>query len=397
MSITPDSAARSSLSRRDFFRVGAASAGAASLTLAGGAVASERPTGDTNLIVLFLVGGPSQLDTWDMRPAAPTTVRGPFRPIPTNVTGVQICEHFPRMSQTANRYAILRSVHHTAAPIHETGHQLMQTGRLFRLGHEYPHYGSVLAQVRGPKSSGVPPFVLLPGPMGSTGVSISHGQTAGPLGSACEPWTTISTLTLQSNDMRKALDTHRETGGDCSRYGRHEFGQVCLQARRLVEAGVRCVTVNMFDTVFDRATWDCHADNGSLASSLHDYRQTVCPMFDQAYTALLDDLGDRGLLGSTLVVAMGEFGRTPYLNARGGRDHWPGVWSILLAGGGIRGGQVVGSSDALGAEPKNRPVTPAEVAATIYHALGIDPHLMLPGPDGRPCRLVDANPISELF
>src|SRR5205814_8664891 len=122
-----------------------------------------------------------------------------------------------------------------------------------------------------------------------------------------------------------------------------------------------------------------------------------CPMFDQAYTALLDDLSDRGLLGSTLVVAMGEFGRTPHLNARGGRDHWPGVWSILLAGGGIRGGQVIGSSDALGAEPKDRPVAPAEVAATIYRALGADPHTMLAGPDGRPTRMVDVNPISELF
>src|SRR5262245_26989982 len=397
MSSMLDSAVPSSLSRRDFFRVGAASAGAAGLTLAGGAVASETRRSDTDLIVLFLVGGPSQLDTWDMKPSAPSTVRGPFQPIATNVTGIQICEHFPRMARMANRYSILRSVHHTAAPIHETGQQLMQTGRLFRLGQEYPHYGSVLAQARGSKRPGVSPFVLLPGTMGSTGVSISHGQSAGSLGHDCEPWTqATSSLALQSNDFRKALDISGEDRAQ-SHYGRHEFGQACLQARRLVEAGVRCVTVNMFDTVFDRPTWDCHADSGSLASSLHDYRQTVCPMFDLAYTALLDDLSDRGMLASTLVVAIGEFGRTPHLNARGGRDHWPGVWSILLAGGGIRGGQVVGSSDALGAEPKDRPVTPAEVAATIYHALGIDPHMMLPGPDGRAYRLVDANPVSELF
>jgi hypothetical protein len=394
----PHSTVPSSLSRRDFFRVGAASAGAAGLTLAGGGIASESRGGDSNLIVLFLVGGPSQLDSWDMKPSAPSTVRGPFQPIATNVTGIQICEHFPRMARMANRYAIVRSVHHTAAPIHETGQQLMQTGRLFRLGQEYPHYGSVLGHVRGPQRSAVPPFVLLPGPIGSTGVSISHGQCAGPLGLACEPWTTAaSSLALQPDGFRKALDIRRDTDSALSRYSRHEFGQACLQARRLVEAGVRCVTVNMFDTVFDRPTWDCHADSGSLASSLRDYRQTVCPMFDQAYTALLEDLSDRGMLGSTLVVAMGEFGRTPHLNARGGRDHWPGVWSILLAGGGIRGGRIVGSSDALGAEPKDRPVTPAEVAATIYHALGIDPHMMLPGPDGRPCRLVDANPVTELF
>src|SRR5262249_20723910 len=159
-------------------------------------------------------------------------------------------EHFPRMARMANRCAIVRSVHHTAAPIHETGQQLMQTGRLFRLGQEYPHYGSVLAQVRGPKRSAVPPFVLLPAPMGSTGVSISHRQCAGSLGHDCEPWTpATSSLASQSNDFRKALDISGEDRAQ-SHYGRHEFGQGCLQARRLVEAGVRCVTVNMFDTVF---------------------------------------------------------------------------------------------------------------------------------------------------
>src|SRR5262245_23388137 len=280
MSSMLDSAVPSSLSRRDFFRVGAASAGAAGLTLAGGAVASETRRGDTNLILLFLVGGPSQLDTWDMKPSAPSTVRRPFQPIATNLAGIQICEHFPRMARMANRYAIVRSVHHTAAPIHETGQQLMQTGRLFRLGQEYPHYGSVLAQARS-RRPGVSPFVLLPGPMGSTGVSISHGQSAGSLGHDCEPWTpATSSLTTQSHEFRKALEINGDESAR-SRYGRHEFGQACLQARRLVEAGVRCVTVNMFDTVFDRPTWDCHADSASLASSLHDYRQTVCPMFDQ--------------------------------------------------------------------------------------------------------------------
>ncbi len=383
-----------SLSRRDFIRAGAASAGVAGLVIAEEGRALADRNSDVNLILLFLVGGPSQLDTWDMKPNAPEQVRGPFKPIATNVTGMQICEHFPRMAQMANRYAIVRSVHHTAAPIHETGHQLMQTGRLFRFGQEYPHYGAVLSHLKGPTHRGMPPFVLLPGPMGSTGVTISHGQGAGPLGAAHEP---VVGQTFLSADYRKALDTDRETDAARSNYGRHDFGRSCLQARRLVEAGVRCVTVNMFETVFDRATWDCHADGGSLASSLIDYRQTVCPMFDQAYSALLTDLADRSLLASTLVVAMGEFGRTPHLNSRGGRDHWPGVWSILMAGGGIRGGQVIGSSDALAAEPKDRPVAPAEVAATICRALGVDLQTMLPGPEGRPYRLNDVNPIGELF
>jgi uncharacterized protein (DUF1501 family) len=153
----------------------------------------------------------------------------------------------------------------------------------------------------------------------------------------------------------------------------------------------------MFDTVFNTITWDCHADGGSLPATLDDYRDTLCPMFDRAYTALLEDLAQRGMLESTLVVAMGEFGRTPQLNPRGGRDHWPGCWTILFAGGGIKAGQVVGASDATGSEPADRPVTPAQVAATVYRALGIDLQTRLPGPDGRLLPLVEARAIEELF
>jgi uncharacterized protein (DUF1501 family) len=174
-----------------------------------------------------------------------------------------------------------------------------------------------------------------------------------------------------SSDVQHALDLARERDSSRTRFGNHEFGRSCLQARRLIEAGVRLVTVNMFDTVFDRVSWDCHADGGSLAASLDDYRRTVCPMFDQAYAALLEDLYERGLLDSTLVIATGEFGRTPHLNSRGGRDHWPGVWSMLLAGAGTRGGQVIGSSDRLGAEPRDLPMTPADIAVNVHRTLGI--------------------------
>ena len=160
---------------------------------------------------------------------------------------------------------------------------------------------------------------------------------------------------------------------------------------------VRFVTVNMFDTVFNEITWDCHADGGSLAVTLHDYRTTLCPMFDRAYTALLEDLRQRGLLDTTLVVAMGEFGRTPQLNARGGRDHWPGVWSVLFAGGRVRGGQVVGASDRHGAEPRDRPVSPAEIAATVYKGVGVDLGTRLPAPENRQLALTEAKPIEELF
>jgi hypothetical protein len=433
------------LTRRDFLRVGSLTAGAVGLSLADltclqQATAASRAA-EVNCIVLFLVGGPSQLDTWDLKPDAPDTVRGPFQPIRTKVPGVQICEHFPRMARMADRYAIIRSVHHKEAPIHETGHQLMQTGRVFRAGREYPHYGAVLSYLRGGRPGGLPPFVVLPGPINNTGVSVSHGQTAGGLGDKHEPFfpgakdvTGVDPARLErpaaliaavdavqrgfddteklwpgdeasrrafgqlfSGRAKKAFALAHEKEDLRARYGANTFGQSCLLARRLVEHGVRLVTVNMFDCVFNEITWDCHADGGALGVRLDDYQETLCPMFDLAYTALLQDLQERGLLDTTLVVAMGEFGRTPHLNPRGGRDHWPGVWSILFAGAGVRGGQVIGASDAIGSEPKDRPVSPAEVAASIYRGLGIDLSTPLPGPDGKPVPLTDAGPIVELF
>ena len=418
------------LSRRDFLRAGALSAGAVGLSLTELAQAGTARR-DVNCILLFLVGGPSHLDTWDLKPHAPAEVRGPFRPIRTNVAGIDVCEHFPLMAQMAEHYALVRSVHHDAAPIHETGHQLMQTGRLFRSGAVYPHYGAVLSHQRGPRVEGVAPFVVLPAPIGNTGVSVSHGQTAGTLGArheplvleadparlsarkllaavdgahrACDaderanPGRTKALAPLLSGTAKKAFNLAAEGDDVRARYGRNTFGQSCLLARRLVEHGVRLATVNMFDCVFNAVTWDCHADGGNLATTLDDYGDTLCPMFDRACTALLEDLKQRGLLDNTLVVATGEFGRTPQLNPRGGRDHWPGCWTALFAGAGVRGGQVVGASDRIGSAPKDRPVTPAEVAATVYHALGIDPTTQLPGPDGRPVPLVEAAPIHELF
>jgi hypothetical protein len=436
------------MTRRDFLRVGTLSAGAVGLSLADlGAAPAGSTSNGIHCILLFLVGGPSQIDTWDPKPSAPSNVRGPFRPVSTNVPGLNLCEHFPLMAQRADRFAIVRSVHHDEAPIHETGHQLMQTGRLFRGGVEYPHYGATLSHLYGQASTGLPPYVVVPGPMGNTGVNVSHGQGAGFLGPCHEPLSVhrdvatgaydlahidmppgldparmqnrtdlidaidnvqrafdrtgdLSRQPIQqlfASNVRRAFDLASEADDRRERYGHNTFGQSCLLARRLVEQGVRLVTVNMFDTVFDTISWDCHADGGSLATDLDDYRETLCPMLDRAYTALLDDLDERGLLSSTLVLAMGEFGRTPQLNPRGGRDHWPGVWSIVFAGAGVRGGQVVGSSNHLGAEPRDRPVRPAEVAATVYRALGVDLATRLPAADGRTLPLVDAPPIDELF
>ena len=357
------------ISRRQFLGATGLAAGCSVANLAAGS-----PNQDINCILLFLVGGPSQIDTWDPKPNAPLNIRGPFGPIQTNVTGIQISELFPRMAGMAHRYAIIRSVYHDSSPIHETGQQLMQTGHLFRAEQEYPHYGSVVSHQRGPRRKDVPPFVIIPGPIGNTGVTISHGQEAGHLGKRYEP----ALWGRNSSESEKDDVT--------ARYGRNRFGRSCLLARRLIEQGVRFVTVNMFDTVFNKVTWDCHAAGGSLASTLRDYKDTVCPMFDTAYTALLEELQQRGLLRTTMVVAMGEFGRTPRLNASGGRDHWPGVWSILFAGGKVQGGEVIGASDRIGAEPRDRPVNPAQVAATVYEGLGIDYS-----------RLGLAEPVAQLF
>ena len=204
-------------------------------------------------------------------------------------------------------------------------------------------------------------------------------------------------MSQMSAKTRSAFDITLEREDARNRYGRNTFGQSCLLARRLIEHGVGLVTVNMFETVFNELTWDCHADGGSLPVTLDDYKTQLCPMFDAAYAALLDDLDQRGLLKSTLVLATGEFGRTPRLNPRGGRDHWPGVWSILFAGGGVKGGQIVGSSDAHGAEPLDRPVTPAEVAATLFGSLGIDPRRTIRTSSGSTMPLTGANPIQELL
>jgi hypothetical protein len=244
-------------------------------------------------------------------------------------------------------------MHHTAAPIHETGHQLVQTGRLG----DAPHFGALVSARRGRRNES-PANVLLPGPIGFTGVNVGHGQTAGDLGLDHEP--ACVSRAVEDDPLR-------------DRYGATAFGDDCLRAAGLIEAGSRFVTVNMFQTVYDTVTWDCHAAGGSLRSTLADYRR-VGATFDTAYTTLLEDLGRRGLLDSTLVVATGEFGRTPYLNRDGGRDHWAGVWTAILAGAGVRGGTVIGASDRLGGGPTDTPVGPDEFAGFLRHTLG------LPGP-----------------
>ena len=441
------------LNRRDFFHVGSLSYLGLSLAdwsllKAAGAANSDKK----NCIFLFLVGGPSQLDTWDMKPDAPSEIRGPYRPIPTNVDGIQISEIFPRMAQHADKYSLVRSLYHNATAVHDTGHQMMQTGRLFQGGLEHPNIGCVMGKLRGARGA-LPPHVLLPRPIGKTGGNMPHGQDAGYLGRAHDPFVLnadpsrddfevrdllppdyISSMRLErrrnlrqivdgvvgkfeksddarlldsnfhqaytlisSREAREAFDINKEPEDLRNRYGQNKFGQSCLLARRLVERGVRFVTVNMFETVFNEITWDIHGS--APFSPISCYTDLVGPMFDNAFSSLLEDLQDRGLLDDTIVVAMGEFGRTPKINPAGGRDHWPGCWTNVFAGGGIQGGRVVGESDEIGALPKDRPVTPGEVAATVYHLLGVDLETELEGPQGRPVPVVDYNvhPIQELI
>jgi hypothetical protein len=442
------------LRRRDFLHAGSLSALGLSLTQFLGlkAFGATDPKQDVNCIFLMLVGAPSQLDTWDMKPNAPAEIRGPFKPIATNVDGIQVSETFPRMAKIADKFSLVRSMYHTAAAVHDTGHQMMQTGRLFQGGVEHPHVGCVLSKLKGPKGD-VPAHVLLPRPIGNTGGNMPHGQNAGFLGKAYDPFvlnadpsdpnfrvpdllppdyltalrvdrrrnwraavdksvsmfetsqdarlldsTFHQAYTLMSSQQaREAFELHKEPEKVRERYGMNRFGQSCLLARRMVEAGVRFVTINMFETVFDEITWDIHGSKPF--SPISCYRDLVGPMFDNGYTSLVEDLVDRGLYKNTMVVAMGEFGRTPKINPAGGRDHWPQCWSIVMGGGPLKGGTIVGASDEIGATPKDRPTTPAEVAATLYRGLGIDLETELPGAQGRPIPLVDrgVEPIKELF
>jgi hypothetical protein len=443
------------VTRRDFLHAG--SLGFLGLTLpefltfkAAGAV---DPKKDVNCIQLMLVGGPSQLDTWDMKPDAPASIRGPYKPVKTNVPGIEICEIFPRMAKHADKFALLRSVYHTAAAVHDTGCQMMQTGRLFQGGLESPNYGSVLRFEKGARGD-MPPNVLIPYMIGQLGGNLPHGDTAGFLGKAYDPfvlnadpseanfkvpdmlppdyisavrvdrrrdWRQVIDQSVKyfeesnqdaklmdstfdqaytlmtSAKAREAFDLTQENEDMRKRYGLNRFGQGCLLARRLVERGVRFVTINMFETVFNDITWDIHGS--APFSPISCYSELVGPMFDNAYSSLLEDLSRIGLLDNTLVLATGEFGRTPRVNPAGGRDHWPQCWTVVMAGGGVKGGQVVGSSDSIGGAPKDRPVMPSHVAATVYKCLGIPIDKELKTPQGRVVRLVDHgfDPIDELL
>lgn len=436
------------MSRRDFLHAGSIPL----MSLGLNQVQAATAKSDMNCILLFLVGGPSQIDTFDPKPDAPSEIRGPFQPIRTNVPGIQISEIFPRLAGMMDKVSLVRSIYHQATAVHDTGYQMMQTGRLFGPGLEHPHYGSVLSYMKGPNGD-APPYVLLPKPIGATGGNLPHGHTSGYLGKTYDPFilnadpnspnfsvpdllppeyiTSVRSerrrslrksiegnlesfeasadaklldanfqqaySIMSSARTREAFDLKLEKETVRDRYGRTRFGQSCLMARRLVEAGVRLVTVNMFETVFNEVTWDIHGS--SPFTSIEGMKKEVAPNFDKAYTALIEDLYLRGMLQNTMVLAFGEFGRTPKVNPAGGRDHHPGVWTSLFAGGPFKGGTVVGESDEIGGSPKTRPVNSAEIAATVYTGLGLNIDTELRGPGSRPIRLVDhgVEPIHELL
>lgn len=374
------------VSRREFLKFG--SAGFLGMSAAEQAALRAKAQPNDNAMIdscllLLLTGGPSQLETFDPKPQASAGIRGPFSAIQTAIPGVQFSETLPSLAARADRFSVIRSLHHTAAPIHETGLQLIQTGRTVQNGNLPPAIGSVVAAALGARGD-APPYFVLPNLLGDTGVHAFRGQTAGTLGSAYDPFFT------ESYD-ESVLDV-AATG-----YGTSPFARNCLLARQLIEHGVRFVTVNMYDGLQQSPTWDCHANRGHSGTTLDDYRNLVCPDFDNTLAALLDDLQESGLLKRTLVVAVGEMGRSPIINPNGGRDHWPSVWSALVAGGPTPGGQIIGASDARGSLPLERPLTPASLASTILTAFGIESQTKLKTAQGDEYATLQDQPIPELL
>ncbi|MFM8578121.1 MAG: DUF1501 domain-containing protein [Planctomycetaceae bacterium] len=446
---------RTARPRRDFLQVGALSAVGLSLPQLARASAEGRirpGSENRSCIMIFNLGGPSHVDLWDMKPDAPAEVRGPFKPIRTRSDAFEISELLPRHAAVADRVSLGRSCRHDGAAVHDAGGQRMQTGRRFTGGIHTPHAGSVTSYLLGRRTD-LPPFVVLPELMGRGGGNLPNGQAGGFLGKAQDPFALMADPSkanfrvpdllppdqfaaarldrrrsmrsivdattgafeasedarlldenfqaawriMSSSAAREAFDLSREEPAVRERYGMNRFGQCCLLARRLVEGGVRFVTINTFLTVFDEVTWDIHGSKPF--TSIEGMKDVVCPMYDQAYSALVEDLESRGMLDDTLVACLSEFGRTPKVNPAGGRDHWPQCFTSLFAGGGVKGGRVVGASDPIGGFPAERPVGPGEIVATVFHSLGLDHASVLPGPAGRPFPLTDFGtaPIHELF
>jgi hypothetical protein len=442
---------RQRMGRRAFLKVGGL--GLAGLSLPGllraEAEKKRRKATAKSVILLFQFGGPSHLDTFDPKPNAPREIRGEFATIKTNVPGIHVTEHLPRLAKIADHYALVRSVHHNRSS-HNPGAYYSLTGReplvdlvtLNASATDFPHPGSVLAYLD-PVARKVPKSVALP-TMIADGPFRTPGEFAGLLGKAYDPlWVlgdpnaaqfraeemslpaeldvsrvedrrgilddldrrsrladkagTIKGMNaylgramdlLMSPATKKAFALEEEPAAVRARYGRTTYGQSTLLARRLVEAGVRFVTVYYSRGI---GGWDTHKDN------FNTLKNSRLPQTDETVSALLEDLDARGLLDETLVYWTGDFGRTPKINGDAGRDHWPKCQTVLMAGGGIRGGQVYGASDGSGAFPADKPARPDDVTATVFHALGFDPETTITDQLNRPLPISAGRPLAALF
>jgi hypothetical protein len=406
------------LSRRELLQVGGIGALGLGLTdVLGPRPAHAAPDRDINCIFLFLWGGPPQHELWDPKPDAPSDVAGPVKPIETNISGIRVGELLPKLARQADKYVIVRSANHES-DIHGNGAHYAQTGALKQANLENPNMGSVVGKYRGGRGA-MPPFVTV-GPYMIDAPVLNTGQDGGFLGNSHQPFRILDPLApvekqpslipapgvtvdrlmrrdavcrrldgfqrlaetdatrgfgtayeramalTTSPEAKKAFDLERENAATRDRYGKHSFGQSCLMARRLVESGVRYVQVNWSNHPIDNWGFDNHTDN---YKRLKDHQ---APMLDQACSALLEDLAQRGLYERTLVVITGEFGRTPKINPSAGRDHWPWVYSYLIGGAGIPGGRVIGASDEQGAYPASTPVSPEMRAASVFSLMGLD-------------------------
>ena len=372
--------------RREFLQASTAATLAATIpatALRASPVTSHKATADS-CIFLMLTGGPSQLDTWDPKPNAPSEIRSPFRPIATRTPGVHFTELFPKMAAMSDKFSLIRAMHHEHAPIHENGFQLLNTGRRFGDSESWPSVGSVITHLIPKWKIHNTRHLIIPVGQVDAGVNVDHGCGSAYLPNRTKFWPRAGNVSLINDKFEP-------------NFGATRFGEDCYWATLLSDPLYPMVTVQMYPAIFNAVSWDCHADNGSLSTTLGDYRDSVAPTFDTAFTGLLNKLEESGRLDRTLVVAVGEFGRTPKLNGNGGRDHWSNCWTAIVAGGGVQGGRAIGESDATASEPKSRPVHCSELVATIYHAMGIPTTTTIPGPNGKPTRVVEAQPVRELF
>lgn len=419
--------------RRDVLQAGLL--GSFGLTLEGylrqlGAAENQHRTAKS-AIVIWLGGGPPHLDTFDMKPEAPQEIRGEFRPISTNVSGLFVCELLPKLARCADKYTVLRGVSHSLAG-HELGTNYLSTGNRPVPSLVYPGYGAVVSKER-PGDKRLPHFVAIPKtpqsagylgvrqaplntndtprlgkPFSVRGISLEGGLTIEQFEARHQLLSRVDTAfselesksslvdgldrfadeaysVISSPRAREAFDTGREPESVAAEFGESRFGQSCLLAMRLIEAGVRFSTVTF-------SGWDTHSGNFKKC------KESLLPSFDQGLSALLMNLDKRGLLDSTSVLVTGEFGRTPKINSKAGRDHWPRAFSVLMAGGGIQGGKTLGASDEKGMGPANDPIAPEQVAASFYHSLGIDCHKEYHTQTGRPVMIVRAGEVlSPLF